>query len=220
MTQKELKRLFKEIEKTDQKFNKLAQETIRKAVIKVKQSFNKIKRDVIKNWYMDYGFNLKVTPGGYYRKLDLFKIPKITVDKETGEFYYQFDPDFMNNWHRVSNEYIYQNSFVEGWHGGADKLNPGDHGLYNEPHPDGPNGGNPYWRKPSPQKGEKFIYGVHYIHWFDSQAARSFSPRDIIEEEFREQVQVIKKETQKKFDDGDKKILGDLKSYIKGYYRG
>lgn len=66
---------------------------------------------------------------------------------------FESDASLLNGSHRVSNEYIYDRMFFEGWHGGADK---------GEGHPVP---GSLYWRSPFKE----------YTHW-GAMAASSAAP--------------------------------------------
>ena len=190
--------------------------TTTKYCIKLQRAFNKIKKDVVKKWYLDYGGMLKITPGGYHRKLDMFKISKIDIDKETGDIAVRFSEDNMTMWHRVSHEYIYQNSFVKGWHGGADKLGDSPKPGYEEPHP---RPGLPYWRYPTPEdtpEGE-----LPYEHWFDQPAARTTfdggGPRDEIIRQFQIEFDSLMEEMDEKQSKQIEEVLVTLANYIKNH---
>lgn len=80
----------------------------------------------------------------------------------------------MHGGHRVDkvdNTYIYENSFVRGWHGGAIDARKGP------PHPDP---GTPWWKAPV---GE-------YTYWL-SPAAQGPSPEEIIDDEFDNTIEPI-----------------------------
>lgn len=55
-------------------------------------------------------------PKRYYKRTkSLFKVYKMD------DYGFEFSPEFMPDVHRVSNEYIYDKMFIEGYHGGATK---------------------------------------------------------------------------------------------------
>ena len=101
----------------------------------------------------------------YKRKYDLKNVYNLDVTRD-GEFIFELGSEFMKKKHRVSNDYIYEKMFVEGWHGGADD-GPG--------HPDP---GKNYWRTPSVNDDEHGI--AAYSYWWSKPAARSISPYENI----------------------------------------
>lgn len=94
-------------------------------------NLNYIARSAIDKFYEDY------EPNSYDRTFDLYNTYKIKVTAD--DWTIDFDSDFMEGMHRVDNqdpEYIFENSFIRGWHGGA--ISGAGH----------PNPGTPYWRFP------------------------------------------------------------------------
>lgn len=157
----------------------------------LKHAFNQVKRRAVRAWYSSY------QPKYYARKLDLYKIPHFDIEGETVSI--EFDENNMTKWHRVSNQYIYENSFVKGYHGGADdfkakKPKP----FYDAPHPDP---GVPYWRRPqeapwpprqvSPDFDPALDPTPYKYRYWGAKAARSTSAYDMIKSMFDEEVQII-----------------------------
>ena len=81
----------------------------------------------------------------YKRKYDIRNVFNLDVTRD-GEFIFELGHEFMQKKHRVSNEYIYDKMFVEGWHGGAHD-GPG--------HPDP---GKNYWRTETKKHRICFVY--------------------------------------------------------------
>lgn len=103
---------------------------------KYKKELERIGYTVITRWYNSY-----ITPIYYRRQESLyhaFKVELINQDVRVS-----FDYSYLDAFtHNVSNEYIYENSFIQGYHGGA---------TSGEGHP---SPGIPYWRTPIPSFGE------------------------------------------------------------------
>lgn len=83
---------------------------------------------VVDMFYEDY------TPHTYKRKQDLYNAYKVFIDD--GDWGYEFGAHLMKKSHHQSNEYIYENSFVNGYHGGDD---------FGDDHPEP---GVPWWKAP------------------------------------------------------------------------
>lgn len=93
------------------------------------------------------------TPFKYGRKLDLYHTYELIITDSIWDW--KFGPEYMEAKHHQDNSYIYQNSFIEGYHGGVD---------YGKGHPDP---GTPWWRglpsfkywsRPATQWGESPYY--------------------------------------------------------------
>lgn len=120
--------------------------------VRAAKQLNKIARLEVWKWYKSY------TPYEYTRKRTLYYAFKITG--ENGIINIHFGPELMYPVHRVDKRdpsYIYENSFVLGFHGGA--IDGPDH----------PQPGIPYWRTPAPD----------YPFW-SYKAAHHTSPIDRI----------------------------------------
>lgn len=72
------------------------------------------------------------TPNMYSRKEGLYKGAKVTADDSTWRL--DTGSEFMTTSYKVATEYIYSNSFENGFHGGADS-GPGH-----------PEPGTPWWK--------------------------------------------------------------------------
>lgn len=117
----------KALEKMKVKNDKLTKSFISES----SEELNYIAKSAIDKFYESY------EPLMYERTYDLYHTYRITVTEN--EWSIDFDPSFMEEWHRVDAKdptYIFENSFIRGWHGGA---------ISGEGHP---NPGVPYWREP------------------------------------------------------------------------
>lgn len=74
----------------------------------------------------------------YHPKWDLHNAVNIEINRDIWHF--EMDPRYMTS-HGIYNEYIYENSLVKGYHGGADRTSNEDY-----PHPEP---GVPYWKVPT-----------------------------------------------------------------------
>ena len=121
--------------------------------------------DAIDDFYYDYDRD----EDSYNPKGSLYEMYRIV--EEDDDWKIEYSHTFTNKKHRVSNEYIFENSFVQGYHGGADdaKVFKGD------PHP---KPGIPYYKVPPA-----------FTSWL-RPASQSESPKLKIEEESR---RIIKK---------------------------
>ena len=73
---------------------------------------NEICESAVEQWYKGY------TPRIYRRRTDknFYDVYDARVNKN-GEFEFTLDENNLG-WHRASNDYIFENSFVQGFHGG------------------------------------------------------------------------------------------------------
>lgn len=111
------------------------------------ERLDEIGKEVIADWYADYP-----DPVMYRRQRGMYSAYKISTKGMAVNV--EFDSAFMERFsYDVDTEYIFENSFMEGYHGGA---------TSGEKHP---NPGVPYWRKPIP-----------YFRYWGKPAVRSFSP--------------------------------------------
>lgn len=204
MEKRNIERIINKGKWADKKIAQLEKDIKSKTMLELRKSFNRIKKQVIKEWYEDYW------PSRYIRKYDLYKVPHIFVNKTTGEYEYVFSSEYMTMWHRADHDYIYENSFIGGWHGGAAKLGPNPKSGYEEPHPDP---GIPYWRTPAePEEGE-----LIYEHWAVDPAEQSKSPRDEILRLFEIEMKDIEEKMNKLFNEEEKKILDELYDFVRSH---
>lgn len=81
------------------------------------------------------------------RLFDLFNAYHINADDE--DWSIELGPEFMQYKHHQSNEFIYENSFVQGYHGGS--IGEDDYGEVFVPFYRGPYGKWTYWTYPAAQ---------------------------------------------------------------------
>ena len=144
--------------------------------VRAAKQMNKIARLEVWRWYSSYA------PREYNRKKTLYYAFKITGGN--GIVNVHFGPEMMYPIHRVDkydSSYIFENSFMQGFHGGA--INGSDH----------PNPGIPYWRRPAPD----------YPEW-GWPAAHNVSPYERINKAFDDYAKRTSKKLENEF---KKKIL-------------
>ena len=110
--------------------------------------------NVIADWYADY------PQKSYSRKGDLFHAFKINTNTNGELWEVEFGPEFMEADHHQDNDFIYENSFIEGYHGGSISERMGID--------------VPRWRTPI----------SYYKHWY-LEAPQSFSPYERAKEEMQ-----------------------------------
>lgn len=141
-------------------------------------------------------FYKSYSPRYYKRKYSLKNMYEIKRNKKSMSV--NFGDSYTNKTHRVSNDYIYETVFKEGWHGGAKSIASEKSKLWGG-HPDP---GTPYWRKP-PKPWEDEYGNEHppYTEW-GAMASSSLSPWERINRVFdmyiSNNVPVIKQEIIKK----------------------
>lgn len=123
------------------------------------EEFTEIKNSVMTKWYAQYEPFFYDRTGGLKDACKIeFKGSKYTID-----FGYEYMDNVYNDYkNRDIRQYIYENSFVEGYHGGANDAKVGEfNGMPANPHP---SPGVPYYKEfPT------------YTFWA-RPAIRSFSP--------------------------------------------
>ncbi len=136
---------------------------------KLASELDEIARSVIARWYGSYEPLIYRRQSGLY---DVFRVQR------NGTFIkVMFNADWISGSHRADNTTIYENSFKNGYHGGASQ---GD----GHPEP-----GVPYWRTP---------VGI-YSEW-GHPAYRSFSPFEQMREEMTQYAHTFKQDAQRKFE--------------------
>lgn len=135
--------------------DKLTAKFIRKATDNLKY----IAVTSIDKFYEDY------EPHFYERTWELYNAYKVTVTEDSWSV--DFNPEWIGDTHRVDPEFIFENSFIQGWHGGG---TDGD---------DHPEPGVPYWRWPdvtiTTAYGGQIRAFSHNSPWF-TPALKSPSP--------------------------------------------
>lgn len=165
--------------------------------IKVEKDLKKICRLGVKNFYDGY------YPKYYNRTYDLYHAYKVVVDLD-GECDWEviYSHEFMKKKHgmrngvsTVGNDYIFQNSFMEGVHGGAKKISSEKAVIWGE-HPEP---GIPYWREYHPSQIEDGE--IPWEFWGQPAAATYPSPYTYIEEKAQEYINKSQKMYTETIDD-------------------
>lgn len=153
-----LKRAKRKIEKMNLKYPNL-----------YKTELDEIGKSVIAQWYASYD------PIYYDRTRSLYHAYKIYLDGT--KLTVDFDKEYMDEYiSRQYNEWIYINSFENGYHGGAIPKASG-YGKF------------PYWRTPFPELTE-----------WGRPALMSFSPFNRISIEMKRKASEITKQKQQEYD--------------------
>ena len=130
---------------------------------KYKDELEEIGRSVISEWYATYD------PFYYDRQMGLKHAWRVNL-RET-EYSVDFGPELMDTNYHQATEIIFENSFMNGYHGGS---------FYH---------GVPYWRTPYPD----------FTDW-GRPALRSFSPYTRMVSEMNAKIKQIDKQKQDEFD--------------------
>lgn len=114
--EKAVEMLQDKFDEIDRKLNWVGERAIGRVNEKIRDKYIEIGDSVIDAWYKDY------TPKYYKRTNTLYQA--YTADVGNGDTEYlsclTFSSDWMEDTHNASTDYIYENSFVQGYHGGAD----------------------------------------------------------------------------------------------------
>lgn len=166
MNTKYIIRAIKSVESAKQKIEQMN----KKYPLRYKDELEDVGNTVVAKWYASYH-------AYYYRsKESLFDAFKVILHGT--DYSVEFDYTFMNT-HGEIDEYIFENSFIQGYHGGADKDKNGKH-----PHP-----GIPYWRTPFPT----------FKSW-GRPALRSFSPYNQMVAKMNKTIKQIDRDKQNEYD--------------------
>lgn len=152
-----------EVIKTTERAKKRIENMNKKYPQKYKEELEEIGRSVISEWYATYD------PIFYNRQMGLKHAWRVVLNGTN--YRVDFDPELMDSSYDIDNEYIFENSFMNGYHGGA---------IHN---------GIPYWRTPYPE----------FTAW-GRPALRSFSPYSRMVSEMNRKIKEIDKEKQDEFD--------------------
>lgn len=148
-----LKSAEKKIIKMNKKYSKI-----------YKESLDEIGKSVIARWYATYD------PVYYDRKRSLYHVYKISMNDNRLKIV--FDKEYLDEFiDRQYNEWIYENTFKRGYHGGAI--------------PGGVSSGRqkPYWRTPFPE-----------LTYWGRPAKLSFSPYKVMCDEMNNEFNKIRHE--------------------------
>lgn len=154
--------------------------------IKLEERLNEVGRQVVARWYADY------EPTTYRRTRSLYQA--FRVEREGFNVNVEFDSELIEASHRVSNDYIFENSFIEGYHGGADSG------------PKHPDLGTPYWRTPPPR----------YPRWYKKTPAyHSFSPYDEMVSRMQEEIDDANRELKEDLNEVVRRLTRTIMSYLR-----
>ena len=156
--------------------SKIISEADEKLALMQYNKAKKICKSAVDSYYNDYD---PMKHGKYRRKYSLYEAYHVGIRGK--KFVFELGDELMTSRHRVSNEYIYEMMFQEGWHGGANKIAEDkiDRWL---PHPDP---GVPYWRYPGKPRGNM----ERWERWNRFPAPRSKkSPYNTIKDEWIEYI--------------------------------
>lgn len=175
---RERERIDKKLQYYSDKFDKEMEKVRLEFAEIARKAFFDVFNSAIEEWYDAYD------PNVYDRKHSLYQIPYFEIDaSDPDDIVARFgddDPHRITRYHRVSDEYIYINSYLRGWHGGADMLGSDPAPGYEEPHPRPRTGafgignetGVPYWRWPTKPKNGFIRWQI----WYPTPAVRTESP--------------------------------------------
>ena len=174
--------LLKKWNKVVETYNDLKKNLLKRALRDAYNAFKRISRNAVEDWYASYH------PRYYKRTYDLKHIPKAEIYEKKQEVRWEFNPENLRYWHRIikksgseGKQYLYRNSFVEGWHGGADWLGNNPAPGYEEPHP---KPGVPYWRTPMYPEDDHTLIFEHWYHEPANREGLKISER--IKKEYKE----------------------------------
>lgn len=143
-----------------------------------KEELERVGDHVITDWYSTYDPIIYDRYGGLYKAF--------TVQLKGTIYSVYFGATLMDNVYHQSVNWIFKNSFIEGYHGGS---------RHN---------GIPYWRTPYPELS----------NW-GKPAKRSFSPYYRMINEMNKKIQEIDKTKQNEYDDVMKKVKKSIYRLIK-----
>ena len=168
MRMRDLDRAIKAIEKAQKKIDKMNE----KYPKLYQTELDELGKTIIAQWYASYD------PIYYQRTRSLYHAFDVSLDGSL--LVIDFDREYMDNYiSRQYNEWIYENSFENGYHGGAIPK-------------DGSRGNIPYWRTPYPE----------LTRW-GRPAIYSFSPFNRL---YKEMTRKIKQITEQKQDEFNKVV--------------
>lgn len=181
MNQQNIQRALKRMERVQNKLSKEGGRIKEEYIKRLTKEFNKIKNDTVgkkyRGWYGEY------EPMYYRRHYELYKVVSLDINDTTGDVKIKYDSSKLTGFYRVTmnrylgqekgREYIYQLSFVDGFHGGA-RSGPPD--RLGRPFPGNKN--MPFYR--TPPSG---FFPLKYSLWGQA-AIQTSSPKRTIERRF------------------------------------
>lgn len=132
-------------------------------------------------------------PKIYDRMGDLYNTYKVIVNDK--KWVIDLDPSYMEHQHHQSNEIVFNNTIIRGFHGGSEGEGKVDDGL-------------PWYRTPHP----------FYSEWA-RPAEQTTPPVEIITKEYEKYMDNISSIMQKDFDEKGEKILGLLEKQIEYMFK-
>ena len=172
----------------ERKQYKKALERVLKRIQKAKEYYpNKIRKEmeyisdsVITKWYDSYSNRIIYDPYG-----SLYNACKIEVDDDS--YNISFDSSYLYASHHQDNSIVFNNSFIEGYHGGSTG--------------EGLNSSIPHWRTPHP----------FYRNW-GNPAVKTFSPYLEMYDQMDKELKKIQTEMRNE----ENEIIKEILPYIKG----
>lgn len=174
--------------KTIQKAKSCIKDLNKKYARRLKNGIDQIAKSAIAKWYAAYD------PIYYRRTGDLVHAYKITVQPSKKRWELDFGPEYMRFDHHQDNDYIFENSFIGGYHGG-DTIGEGH-----------PNPGTPYWRTPFPG-----------LYEWGREAYHSISPYEMITKIVDQYVDELQDELQNEYND---KVVKKIQKAINRFTGG
>ena len=187
LDKRSLGKLLNDLIKLDDELDKTEKKIKIKTKKEIRENLEYIARTAVDMFYEDY------MPRMYRRTYDLYNAYKIRVNDKVWEV--ETNPDFMKNTHggknKVKSDYIFQNSFVNGYHGGSTYGTD----LYGTPHPQP---GTPYW----------MLYG----RWYKEAAGGRVSPEEYIKTEVEQYLDTVPQKMQNEFDGIIRPLMNDVRN--------
>ena len=180
-----LGKLLNDLVNLKQKVNTTAKKIETNTKKEVRENLEYIGRTAVDMFYEDY------QPRKYQRNFDLYNAYKIRVNDTVWEI--TTDAKYMIHTHEAGNEYIFWNSFENGFHGGAVSG------------PQHPNPGEPWWK----------VRG----HWFSPAAGGRVSPLNYIEEKADEYLDSVPQQMQNEFDSSMAPLLDSVITQFNKVFR-
>lgn len=172
---KQLAQLRKDLKEVADNTKKIKKDVAKEMANQVYEDLDSIFTACIDKFYADYD------PMFYRREGSLYQTYQLT--NRNGVISHSFGPQYMpqayEHSHRVSNQYIYDQMFLKGYHGGAHTIAPDKAEEWGEH----PKDGTPWYRTPHPSRGVKNPYS----RWSNrSGAIQSTPPADNIREQLKQ----------------------------------
>ena len=171
---KEIKQLIKDALEVKENAKKIKQDVAKEAASQVYEDLDSIFIACIDKFYADYDPTFYRREGSLYHTYELTNKNGV-ISRNFGA---QYMPQSYEHSHRVSNQYIYDQMFLQGYHGGAHTIASEKVEQWGE-HPED---GTPWYRTPHPSRGVKNPYN----RWSSRSAKQSTAPADDIREQLQQ----------------------------------